>query len=72
MSLKGDMKALVRQKKKEGWEIERTRNCHLRWIFIATGAVVISATTPSDYRSLLNTKADLKRCERAIEPRYNA
>lgn len=71
MSMKGDLKALIRTKKKEGWRVEPTRKGHLRWTFIATGAFFISVSTPSDYRSLLNTRADIKRCERPIASCYD-
>lgn len=71
MSLKGDMRALVRQKRKEGWEVEPTKKGHLRWVFVATGAIVISASTPSDHRTLLNTMADIRRCEKPGFVRYD-
>lgn len=70
MSLKGDMKAFVRRKIKEGWKIERTKKGHLRWFCAATGAVIFSASTPSDYRTLQNTMADIKRCEKPGFVRY--
>lgn len=70
MSLAGEMRQLVRRKKKEGWQVERTKKGHLRWIFAATGAIIISAATPSDHRSLLNTMADLKRSEKPGYSRY--
>jgi hypothetical protein len=70
MSLKGDVKAFVRKKCKEGWSVERTKKGHFRWLYAATGAVVISAATPSDHRTLQNTMADIKRCERPSFVRY--
>jgi len=71
MSLKGDMKAFVRKKTREGWSVERTKKGHLRWVYLATGAVVISAATPSEYRTLQNTMADVKRCEKPGYVRYD-
>lgn len=71
MSLRGDLKQLVRAKRKEGWEIEPTKGGHLRWTFIRTGEMFISPATPSDYRSILNVKADIKRRETPRASCYN-
>lgn len=66
MSLRGDLQALARQKKREGWEIEHTKGNHLRWVFVKTGAVVITSATPSDYRALANAKAQIRKCEKPL------
>ncbi len=70
MSLKGDMKAFVRKKCKEGWSVERTKKGHFRWLYAATGAVVISAATRRTIARSKNTMADIKRCERPSFVRY--
>lgn len=66
MSVRGDLKALVREKKHQGWIIVPTKNGHLRWTYEPTGDFFISPSTPSDYRSLLNVKADIKRREKPL------
>ncbi|AMB48355.1 hypothetical protein [Methylobacterium sp. AMS5] len=66
MSLKGDMNALARQKKREGWTIEKTKKNHLRWTYVLTGCFIITSATPSDHRNLANVKAQLKRCEKPL------
>ena len=52
--------ALRRAAKAQGWRIEVTGGSHLRWVSPA-GAAVITAESPSDPRSLLNTRAQLRR-----------
>lgn len=47
-----------------GWKAEPASK-HLRLVHQTTGAVVIAAKTPSDYRTIKNTLADCKRAERS-------
>ena len=52
---------ILRQAKKDGWEIEITRSNHIRLTHMKSRAVTFSAGTASDWRSLLNLKARLRR-----------
>lgn len=43
--------------------IERTRNGHVR-IVLSNGRCVVTSGSPSDWRALLNTRAQLRRTAR--------
>lgn len=66
MSLRGDMQAFARQKKREGWSVEKTKKNHLRWTHVASGCFIITSSSPSDHRNLANIKAQVKRCEKPL------
>jgi hypothetical protein len=55
-----DLKALVRLYAEWGWTIEKTNGGHLRFKG-PKGELVFSGSTPSDWRSLANLRASLKR-----------
>ncbi len=46
-----------------GWKASLTRR-HIRLVHEATGAVVITSSTPSDHRVIKNTLAQCKRAEK--------
>lgn len=45
---------------RQGWRIEKTARCHLKWR-APTGALVVTSSTPSDQRAVRNIVSDLKR-----------
>lgn len=60
MKLKNkDLTVLVRKAKSQGWTITYTGGGHLKWVS-PTGEIVFSSSTPSDTRTLKNTKQQLK------------
>jgi predicted RNA binding protein YcfA (HicA-like mRNA interferase family) len=61
MSLKGDLKKLIKRYKADGWTVEETGGRHLKWTPPGGGQAVYSASTPGDARSIKNTIAQLKR-----------
>lgn len=54
-----DLRQLVKQAEKQGWEVTRTGGDHLKWVS-PLGAFFFSASTPSDIRGLKNLKRDLR------------
>ena len=54
-----DLQQLVKQAKKQGWEVSRTKGDHLKWVS-PMGSFFFSASTPSDIRGLKNLKRDLR------------
>jgi hypothetical protein len=55
-----DLRQLMRSAVRQGWKVQRTGGGHLAWCSPA-GAVVFSASTPSDWRALQNHKAHLRK-----------
>lgn len=47
------------------WEVSHTGGGHLRWTH-ATGAVVFSSSSPSDFRATSQLRRDLRRREQAV------
>lgn len=64
-SRRREMEQLVREMRKAGWKVEKTRSGH--WKFMPPGGKggIYAPSTPGDARSLDNTKAELKRALRA-------
>jgi len=60
MSLKKDMKQLVKKARAQGWEVTPTRNGHIRFRS-PDGHLIFGASTPSEYRGMKNKIADLRR-----------
>ncbi len=58
--MNSDVKDLVKHAEQHGWTCERTRNGHVRFTS-PKGATVFGPSTPSDRRSLLNVRAQLRR-----------
>lgn len=54
-----EIKELIRQAEREGWEVDRTRSSHLR--FRKNGETVIGPSTTRMTRSIKNTRAPLRR-----------
>jgi predicted RNA binding protein YcfA (HicA-like mRNA interferase family) len=59
-----DLERLLEEARRRGWLVEHTRSGHMR-LRHPNGSQLFCPTTPSDPRTLLNVKADLKRAERA-------
>lgn len=58
-----DLRQLCREKIAQGWRIELTNGGHLRWTWPATGEIVFTSQTPSDWRALKNIKKRLSTVE---------
>jgi len=58
--MKKDMKRLIQAAEAAGWVVSRTKKNHLKFK-APSGAIVIASSTPSDHRSLKNTRAELHR-----------
>lgn len=54
-----ELQVLVKQARSQGWEVERTKGDHYKWISPG-GVFFFSASTPSDTRALRNIKRDLR------------
>jgi predicted RNA binding protein YcfA (HicA-like mRNA interferase family) len=58
-----DLAKLLRQASACGWQLSRTRGGH--WLLRhPSGAVVVTSGSPSDWRTLRNTRAQMRRAER--------
>jgi predicted RNA binding protein YcfA (HicA-like mRNA interferase family) len=55
-----DMKEIVRQLRKQGWDVSPTRNGHFR-ARSPNGSVYTLPHSPSDRRSVKNARSDLRR-----------
>lgn len=60
MKLKGETKKLALVAQEQGWRVEATKGGHVRFV-PPQGRVVIVSKTPSDHRSILNSRALLRR-----------
>lgn len=58
-----DIADVVVEARLRGWQVERTRNGHLR-LRHPTGALVFASTTPGSWRAGRQLRADLRRVER--------
>ncbi|MFB8831266.1 type II toxin-antitoxin system HicA family toxin [Azotobacter salinestris] len=70
--IKKSLRALAEFAIAEGWSVRRTRGNHLCF-FKAGCAPIFTSSTPSDFRTSRNAKAQLRRQQRAgldqeIEP----
>lgn len=63
MSHRKEMKKLCRSLKKRGWTIGQTRNQHVKLI-APWGETIFAASSPSDYRSIKNLRALIRRKRR--------
>lgn len=59
-SAKQRIKELTRMAERAGWRVVMTKRHHLKW-YPPRGDMYVSPTTPSDYRSIKNIEAELKR-----------
>jgi len=56
-----DLQQLIHVTRKAGWSVHQRHGGHLCWRAPGRGVMVFSAATPSDWRSLANVRASLKR-----------
>lgn len=61
--MKKEVRQLVREMIARGWEFSLRSNNHVK-LQHPCGAFIITSSTPSDGRALLNARADIKRIER--------
>ena len=61
MSLHKEMKQTVRQYRRLGFSVSRTRRGHLRFEHPSMEGRVIGSSTPSDRRANRNLKAKIRR-----------
>lgn len=54
------MRDLMRHAIEQGWTVEKARAGHLKWI-TPDGQLVVSGSTPSEYRGHRNLRAHLRR-----------
>ena len=60
MAKRGEIADLMRVALAQGWSVKATRGNHIRWQ-APTGAIVFSASTPSDVRAYRNMASDLRK-----------
>ena len=63
-----DTRQLLRLAAARGWVFRRTNGGHVLGVWPPTGATVTLPSTPSDSRSLLNSRADLERHSGRLRP----
>ncbi len=56
-----DLQQLVAAARKAGWSVRKRRGGHLVWQRPDGDGLIFSASTPSDWRSLANVRASLRR-----------
>lgn len=44
-----------------GWRLQNTNKLHVRWLPPNGGRIVVTSGTPSDYRTFLNVRSQLRR-----------
>jgi hypothetical protein len=55
-----ELEQLKAQAEAQGWVIQLRKTGHYRWLS-PTGGFVVTSSTPSDHRAVLNIRRDLKR-----------
>jgi hypothetical protein len=61
--VKRDLKQMLRRAEASGWSVAPTRSGHWKLLHPA-GGIVVTGSTPSDYRALRNFRAQMRRAER--------
>ena len=67
-AVSADTRQLLRLAAAHGWVFRRTNSGHVLGVWPPTGATVTLPGTPSDARSLLNSRADLERLAGRLRP----
>jgi predicted RNA binding protein YcfA (HicA-like mRNA interferase family) len=57
-----DNKAMFRAAQKAGWRVEQQRGGHTKMWCPCGEHLVVTSSTPSEYRALRNLVAQLRRC----------
>lgn len=55
-----ELRILFAKATKQGWQIEFTKKCHFKML-APDGSVMFAPSTPSDFRSMRNVIAEMKR-----------
>lgn len=63
MSIKNDMRQIIKAAKKRGWVVEQNRRSGHYMLTWVDGRKVTASLSPSDYHAPKNCAADLKRIE---------
>lgn len=63
-----DLEALLREAEKQGCRVQQGGNNHWK-IYAPNGTIIVTGSTPSDHRSVLNTRARLRRAGVVVGPR---
>lgn len=58
--MKKQIRELIRVARRQGWEVTTTNGSHLRWRG-PDGGLVFTPSTPSDWRSIKNMTAQLRK-----------
>lgn len=56
-----ELKQLRRQAEHQGWRVVRTSADHYKWYAPDGKSMVVSGSTPSDYRAIKNQKSLMRR-----------
>lgn len=70
MGMSKDWKQYIRSLRERGWTCE-PRGKHFALRHEQRGDMLVIPSTASDHRALKNCMAQVKRCERPLETRYN-
>lgn len=65
MSLRREVQSLCETCMGHGWPVERTRKGHYK-VVPPVGSIIVISSTPSDRRTIQNTRALIKRAEKAV------
>ncbi|MGV8845799.1 MAG: hypothetical protein ACOH1Y_11495 [Propionicimonas sp.] len=57
---RGEMAVMMKAAARQGWVVTPTRGNHIKWL-APSGAIVFSASTPSDVRAYRNMASDLRK-----------
>lgn len=60
-----EIDSLVKELRKQGWTCTKTKRSHWR-LASPTGGLTFCPSTPSDHRSIANTRADVRRLGAAV------
>ena len=55
-----DLRSIVRAAEEQGWEVKRTKKCHLQFRG-PEGGCLHTGTTPSEHRALANLISAMRR-----------
>lgn len=61
------LQELLHAAERQGCRVERGRNCHYK-IFPPSGGMIVASSTPSDYRSIKDVEARLRRAGIVVRP----
>lgn len=65
MSLKKDLKKLIKESELIGWSVMKTNNNHFKWMH-PRGGLFYSSSTPSDRRAIMNIMEDIRKYQERV------